>query len=170
MPGTATSPPRDWIDSLGPVLEALRPLLPWAVGILVVLIVLRAPLPGRGPGLLRRRDPWRGFKHDLRRAVLARAAGRCEAAALLVWGRCQHPAAEIDHIYPWSKGGATVLANGQALCAHHNRAKADRTPAWWYVLALERRRRSYPSGVPARVSGRMTPAERSLRQKVPPAA
>ena len=163
----ATSPsPRDWPDVIGPVLVGLRPLLPWMVLLLVVVLVVRSPLPGRGPGLLRRRDPWRRFKHDARRFVLTRAGHRCEAAALLIWGRCRETAVEVDHIYPWSKGGPTVTSNGQALCSRHNRRKADRTPAWWYVWALERRRRRLcPPGMPIRVVARMTPADESLRRR-----
>lgn len=30
-----------------------------------------------------------------------------------------------DHIFPWAKGGETVLENIQILCAHHNLAKGD---------------------------------------------
>jgi len=35
--------------------------------------------------------------------------------------RCQ-----VDHIEPWSAGGATVAANGRLACAHHNRARHRR--------------------------------------------
>ncbi len=33
---------------------------------------------------------------------------------------------EADHIVPWSKGGKTVLENGQMLCVEHNRRKSNK--------------------------------------------
>jgi Domain of unknown function (DUF222)/HNH endonuclease len=44
-------------------------------------------------------------------------------------GHCQHPSGcdvpahrcDVDHVVPWSRGGATTVANGQLLCATHNR-------------------------------------------------
>ena len=96
--------------------------------------------------------------------VFARAGGRCEATFFLFWGRCRADAVEVDHVYPWSKGGATVVSNGQALCHRHNRAKSSWTPAWWYIASLERRRRRYfPAGVDVRVFARMTDADRAAR-------
>ena len=110
------------------------------------------------------RDVWRSFKGEARRIVFARAGGRCEATAFLVWGRCRAAAVEVDQVYPWSKGGATIVSNGQALCRHHNRSKASWTPAWWYIVPLERRRRRYfPSGEDVRVFARMTEADRAIR-------
>ncbi|WP_460791519.1 HNH endonuclease [Nocardioides maradonensis] len=134
-----------------------------SVGMLVLVAV--CPLPGRGPRVLQRRDPWRGFKYAARRAVMDRAGGQCEAPAFLVWGRCRDTAAEADHIYPWSKGGPTVFSNGQALCRRHNRRKSNLRPPWWYVLSLERRRLSYcDSGTEVHVLARMNPEERAARQ------
>ena len=144
----------------------IRPFVPLLLLMIVIGIVLAAPLPGRGPGWPARRDPWRGFKYESRRSVVARAGGRCEAPVMLVWGRCPKEATEVDHVYPWSRGGATIVSNGQALCAHHNRAKSNRTPAWWYVLGLERRRRSYaPDGCDVRVLARMNAADRAARTR-----
>lgn len=146
------------------VWEGLRPVLPVLAPLLTALVVLMCPLPGRGPGGARR-DRWRGFRFDPRRTVLARAGHRCEAAAFLAWGRCGDPATEVDHVYPWSKGGPTVVSNGQALCKGHNRAKSNLTPPWWYVLALERRRRrSFPVDAEPRVRARMNDAERAARR------
>jgi uncharacterized membrane protein YbaN (DUF454 family) len=47
---------------------------------------------------------------------------------------CDEPAerCQVDHVGPWSAGGATVVTNGRAACAHHNRARTDdrsRSPA-----------------------------------------
>jgi hypothetical protein len=41
---------------------------------------------------------------------------------------CTLPAedCEVDHVEPWSAGGATVAANGRAACGHHNRARHRR--------------------------------------------
>ncbi|WP_414689498.1 HNH endonuclease [Nocardioides sp.] len=96
--------------------------------------------------------------------VLVRAGGRCEGPLFLVVGRCREEAKEVDHIYPWSKGGPTVVSNGQALCRGHNRRKSNARPPWWYVLALERRRAGYcPPGVDVRVRARMSADERAAR-------
>ena len=87
---------------------------------------------------------------------MARAGGRCEGAVFLAWGRCPDEATEVDHVYPWSRGGPTIPANGQALCRGHNRSKGAMRPSWWYVLSLEHRRRRYfPSGLEVRVSGKI---------------
>lgn len=145
----------------------IRPFLPLLLGLLILIIVMAAPIPGRGPGWFARRDPWRGFKFDARRTVLARAGGRCEAATFFVWGRCTDLANEVDHVYPWSKGGATIVSNGQALCARHNRSKSNLTPPWWYLLGLERRRRSYfPAGADVRVRAALSADDR-LRRTTP---
>lgn len=83
---------------------------------------------------------------------------------LLAWGRCRAPAVEADHVYPWSRGGPTVLSNGQALCREHNRSKSNLRPPWWYVRALERRRAGYfPEAADVRVVARMTPEDKAAR-------
>lgn len=141
---------------------ALAPWVPWLVALLVVLAVLRSPLPGRSPS--GDRDPWRAFKYGVRREVMDRAGGRCEAATFILWVRCTQAATDADHIYPWSKGGPTVVSNGQALCRSHNTSKGSFTPAWWYVLGLERRRATYVAVVSdRRVSAHMSEADRALR-------
>jgi hypothetical protein len=147
-----------------PLLDGLRPALPWLIALGVAFVVLTFPLPGRGPGPLSSRDPWRTFKYGARRAVMARAGDRCEGALLIAWVRCRDSAEDADHIYPWSRRGATVVSNGQALCRRHNRSKSSMTPPWWYVLTLERRRRGYfPVGADVRVQAGMSKADRSSR-------
>jgi HNH endonuclease len=149
---------------LGGTFDGLRPFVPLIIIVILLIVILTFPLPGRGPGILGRRDPWRSFKFEARRVVLARAGNRCEGPILLAWGRCRKPAEEVDHVYPWSKGGATVVGNGQAPCKSHNRSKSNFTPPWWYVLSLERRRRKYyPAGAIVRVSGAMPPSDRTAR-------
>lgn len=150
----------DWSQMLAPFWHGLEPQLPWLVSMVVVIFVLVVPHPLRGPNS-RKRDRWRSYKFDIRRQVIARAGGRCEAAAFIWFGRCHEPAAEADHVYPWSKGGPTTVMNGQALCRGHNRHKAAMTPPWWYILLLERRRRSYvPPGTPIRVSAALSNREK----------
>lgn len=154
----------DWGNSVSPFYGLVQPYLLWFVLVLGLIAVYRLPLPGRGPGLFSGRDPWRGFRYQARETVLTRAGNRCEEPLFLAWIRCRESAREVDHIYPWSKGGATAVSNGQALCSKHNRQKSSRTPAWWYVLSLEHRRRAYyPPGVSAVVRGGMSAAERATR-------
>lgn len=145
------------------VTAMLGPNLWWLVPTAALLVTMSFPMLRRGPNSSSR-DEWRGFKYAPRRTVLARAGERCEAPGFLAWGRCSSPAVEVDHVFPWSRGGPTVVANGQALCAPHNRAKGALNPPWWYVLGLERRRRSYfPDGVDVRVYAVMSPEEVAAR-------
>lgn len=147
------------------LLDGLRSHLPLLVLLGSILALLTSPLPGRGPRLLQRRDPWRRYKFAARQAVVSRAAGRCEGPFLLAWGRCREPASEADHVYPWSRRGPTVVGNGQALCRTHNRRKSNLRPPWWYVVSLERRRRAYfPPGAETRVSGRLSADELAARR------
>lgn len=149
---------------LSTVFETARPMLPLLAALAVLVLVLATPLPGRGPGFRQGRDPWRGFKYEPRRTVLALAGERCEGSMVLGMGRCGQTATEVDHIYPWSKNGPTIVSNGQALCRDCNRSKSNRTPPWWLVVSLERRRRGYyPSGTNVRVSTAMTEADRAAR-------
>lgn len=143
--------------------SGIAPVVPMGSVILAVILISVMPPVGRGPWRARR-DPWRGFRFATRRRVFERAAGRCEAAAFLVWGRCKAEATEADHIYPWSRGGATILSNGQALCRAHNRAKSAVASPWWYVLRLERRRRAYvPSEAERRVHWQLSDEDRARR-------
>ena len=98
------------------------------------------------------RDAVRTFPRTDKIAILSRAGGRCEHHS---WpaGRCDVTVGlEADHIHPHSRGGWTALANGQALCRRHNKAKAARVPWEWQLDRLDRRRADYfPSGVPTHV-------------------
>lgn len=145
-----------WERILAAFAAAVSPMLPQLSLIFLALLALVCPIPGRGPRLFQRQDPWRRFKGDARRAVMTRAGGRCEGAVFLVWGRCPDKATEVDHVYPWSRCGPTVPANGQALCRGHNSRKGAMRPPWWYVLSLEHRRRRYfPPGAEVRVNGKL---------------
>lgn len=157
----------DFENMLDGIVAGLAPVAPWLVSLAALAVVLRFPMPGRGAGLFSSRDPWRLFKYEARRHVMERAGGRCEGSVVLLWGRCGRVAVEADHVYPWSRGGATVPSNGQALCRDCNRSKSNVRPAWWYIIGLERRRRSYfPQGRDVRVSAAMTAADRALRAPV----
>ena len=145
------------------VAAILNPNLWWLLPGAAVLAVIAFPMPRRGPSSSVR-DVWRGFKYAPRQSVLSRAGGRCEGAAFVAWGRCSSPAVQVDHVFPWSRGGPTVVSNGQALCTRHNRSKGATTPPWWYVLSLERRRRRYfPDGADVRVFAVMTREESAAR-------
>jgi hypothetical protein len=149
---------------LSALLDRLVPQVPLLTVTAFVFVLLAAPLPGRGPRIFAGRDLWRGYRFGSRDSVMQRAGGRCEAAAFLAWGRCAQAATQVDHVYPWSRGGPTIISNGQALCRDHNRRKSNLRPPWWYVLALERRRAGYfPPGVDIRVHGRMSGGERAAR-------
>lgn len=149
-----------WERILWAFVAGIRPILPQLSLIFLAVLALTCPIPGRGPRLRQRLDPWRLFKGETRRAVIARAGGRCEGAVFFGWGRCPDAATEVDHVYPWSRGGPTMPGNGQALCRGHNRRKAAMRPPWWYVLSLEHRRRSYfPTDADVRVSGKASAGE-----------
>lgn len=151
-------------SALSALWDGLRPQFPLLAVVVVALILLAAPLPGRGPRMFTTNDPWRSYRFGPRDSVMHRAGGRCEAAAFLAWGRCREVATQVDHVYPWSRGGATIISNGQALCQDHNRRKSNARPPWWYVLALERRRTGYfPPGTDVQVHSRMSPDDKAIR-------
>ena len=157
------------MDIVGPLVGGLLafigPNLWWILPLVAIRVVVTFPMPGRGP-TSSRRDPWRGFKYAARAEVFARAGDRCEGAAFFAWGKCGKIAGEVDHVYPHSKGGPTVVRNGQALCASHNRRKGNRTPPWWYILGLEKRRRSYfPEGVDVRVGAVINAGDLKARER-----
>jgi HNH endonuclease len=88
-------------------------------------------------------DPLRRFSGVDRAALLSRAGARCERHGLL-FGRCKETEKlHADHVHPHSKGGSTTVANGQVLCARHNKQKAARIPFNWELRRLEKQRASY---------------------------
>src|SRR5690625_517019 len=121
-------------------------LVPVAVVVLVV-IILASPAGGASAS----RDPQRLFTAAERREAFERAGLRCEHKPML-WHRCTNTPTQGDHIYPWSKGGRTVMSNQQALCPFHNARKSGSVPSRTYILRLQwRRRRYFPGDVPTRV-------------------
>jgi hypothetical protein len=103
-----------------------------------------------------RRDPVRSFSRADKAMILDRAGHRCEHHTPLV-GRCrQTKRLEADHVVPWSRGGPTIVGNGQALCRVHNRQKSARVPYRWQLRALQRRRASYfPYGANETIARRL---------------
>lgn len=119
-------------------------------GVIAGCFVLAAVV-GRVSGRGAQHDPQRAFTPAQRQAIFARAGWRCEHFGLL-GVRCRHQAAHADHVVPWSRGGASTLANAQALCARHNLAKGARMPGRVSTRRLARRRRRYfPAGMPTEV-------------------
>ena len=104
-------------------------------------VFVACPLPGRGPRLFQRRDPWRGFKFAARRTVMDRADG---GKVLGFWrGDDAEPMQSRLTAYRWSRSGPTVSSNNQALYCAHNQRKSNLRPPWWYVLSLDRGRAGY---------------------------
>jgi len=63
------------------------------------------------------------FQGATRAAVQVRDRGCAHDSCDAPIDRCQ-----IDHITPWADGGHTTQANGQSLCAFHNRRKGRQPP------------------------------------------
>lgn len=95
-------------------------------------------------------DPKRLFTRDERRTAAEFADGRCEGE-WLPFVRCRGHAAQGDHWYPWSLGGATNMNNLVMLCAQHNREKSNHVPTFWMTQRLlGRRKKYYPPGLDPR--------------------
>lgn len=72
-------------------------------------------------------DPQRNFTKDIK-DELYRRSPRC-AHVSDNGTRCTESSynkLEVDHIFPWSKGGRTKLDNAQLLCKSHNTSKGNR--------------------------------------------
>src|SRR5699024_5042241 len=108
-----------------------------AVVIVAVLVIAASP---RRAGT--RKDPKRSFDATQRSRIHARAAHPCEHTPL-IGSRRRRARVQAGHIYPDPRAGATSVANGQSLCAFHNRTKSALVPSRWYIARLERRRRAY---------------------------
>jgi hypothetical protein len=101
------------------------------------------------------RDPVRRFGRLDKALIVGRAGSRCERHGLIL-GRCRATQnLEADHVHPFSKGGRTAIANGQALCQRHNRLKGARIPWGWELKRLARHRALYfPTGTNTAVTRR----------------
>ena len=101
---------------------------------------------------LRAPDPTRRFSGSAKSVILSRAGNRCEHYHFFVLRCPVRKDLQADHIHPHSRGGGTTLANGQALCAFHNRTKGARVRFTWELRLLRRRREGYlPAGTNGQV-------------------
>jgi 5-methylcytosine-specific restriction endonuclease McrA len=141
------------------IIELFRAVLgdllssPWLVGFFALMALnamvrtVRSVVHGRHS-----KDPQRRFSGCERAMIFARAGNRCEQQSWL-FGRCgESEGLQADHIHPHTRGGATVIENGQALCRRHNKQKSARVPWNWQLDRLARRREAYfPTGAPRAV-------------------
>lgn len=127
---------------------------PWILLPVAVVVLACSVLASPAGGASSSRDPRRTFTAAERREAFDRAGLQCEDKSIL-WRRCTNTPTQGDHIYPWSKGGRTVMSNQQALCPFHNARKSGSVPSRMYILRLQwRRRRYFPDFVPCRVEWR----------------
>lgn len=104
-------------------------------------------------GRYTRRDPVRAFTAVDVAAARGLAGQRCEFTAM--FGRCRRPGAHADHWVPWTRGGASALANLVWACARHNLRKGAKPPGVFATWRVHRRRlRYYPPGQPTRPGAR----------------
>ena len=83
----------------------------------------------------------RSFTAMQRIELFSRSGGHCQSCSAPITLTDFH----ADHVIPWSKGGKTTLANGQALCRNCNLAKSDtmtipyqmHLPAGWSLRAWQ---------------------------------
>ena len=120
---------------------------PWALGVLLALLVVAAMVRAVRAHRPVTQDPQRMYSPEQRAESFRRAGGRCEYTGPLLT-RCRRPAEHADHLYPHTRGGATTLENCVASCAHCNLSKGAKVlPAWRVRMLVRRRRRYYPVGV-----------------------
>lgn len=113
----------------------------------LVLVVAGALDMIRNTGTVQR-DSTRMFSSRERTDGFARAGGRCELE-IIPFVRCRRAPTHGDHYIPWSKGGATNMANFVAACRTCNLRKSDSVPSAFARWRLEQRRKKYfPPGVP----------------------
>lgn len=67
------------------------------------------------------KDNNRAFTQDQRLVIFRRSGGKCQECGTAI----AEDEFEADHKIPWSKGGRTQIANGQALCIACNRMKGN---------------------------------------------
>jgi len=130
-------------------------------GIIVLLLVIVTAKRASGASK-KQTDQRRMFSSWQKQEAKRRAGGRCEHSHLGF--RCKKPGEHADHIYPWSKGGATEMSNCQSLCARHNLQKSATIPTPFYIHRLQTRRtRYFPDGTPVRVEWRLGRAQSTGR-------
>lgn len=79
---------------------------------------------------LKEKDSKRVFSEDQKIAIYRRDNGLCQKC--LVEGKSEKESLvswsefDADHILPHSRGGQTILENGQVLCRYHNQQKSNK--------------------------------------------
>ncbi len=63
------------------------------------------------------------FAHEQRLAIYRKNRGICQLKITCKGKKCEWDNWEADHIKPWSKGGKTIVENGQVSCPACNRSK-----------------------------------------------
>ena len=140
-------------------MEAVRHVLAEAPWVVAIAVPLTTTTMVRGiRGLIHSRhepDAQRRFSGGQRAVIFSRAGHRCEQSSLIE-GRCRENAElHAEHVHSHSRGGATIVENGQALCRRHNKQKAARVPWNWELARLARRRQAYfPAGMETLVARR----------------
>ena len=90
--------------------------LPLLAALALLAGMLRLPLPVRATRPTHTREP---IPMALRTAVLDRDGWRCVQCG-------SQEELQLDHIIPYSRGGATTYENLQVLCGHCNREKGSK--------------------------------------------
>jgi len=72
---------------------------------------------------LETKDNQREFDQNQRRAIFRRDKGICQLKIKCNGKKCEWDNWHADHIKPWSKGGRTIVSNGQVACPECNLAK-----------------------------------------------
>ena len=76
-----------------------------------------------------RRDPRRSLREREKRQVFIRDGGKCRYC-----GRDTSNYPHYDHVYPWSAGGETSVANTVLSCPECNMKKGDTIGIWPVAL------------------------------------
>lgn len=69
------------------------------------------------------KDDQRLFSHEQRLAIFRRDKGFCQVKLKCQGVKCEWDAWEADHTLSWSKGGKTIVSNGQVACLPCNSSK-----------------------------------------------
>ena len=72
---------------------------------------------------IEQKDDQRLFSREPRLAIFRRDSGLCQVKVKCSGVKCEWDAWEADHIKAWSKGGKTIVVNGQVACLGCNSAK-----------------------------------------------
>jgi len=78
------------------------------------------------------RDPRRSLSEREKRQVFSRDRGKCRYCGRdTLMQEC-----EIDHVWPWARGGETTIENSVVSCRSCNHHKRDKTGIWPLPLGL----------------------------------